>query len=142
MVSTVGLLGYEVYRANVLGFPQPHPLGVGGGFSWPQFLREQPAAPGNCEGFVSLASSCSRLSRFAKILGRGVHWIRWRRLLQLFLVFVFSLLVGFPNNAAVGPFVLLHYDMPPILDRFSDTFHGSGRFIWLAYYLVMAEILV
>lgn len=143
MVSTVGTGGFGYFRASVLTFLNPCPGDLGRWPGWSHFLKGQPKGPGDYEGFGFLGTGTILLSLVAvgTMLCRGVGSINWRKLWPLFLVFSFSVLFAFSNNLAIGPHVIFHYDVPPILERFTDALRASGRFIWPAYYILITAIL-
>jgi hypothetical protein len=138
-ISTVGASGFGFYRTSLLGFVDPK----AGGFHWSQLLKDQPQAPGNYEGFCFLGTGMILLSVVAgaEVLRRGVRWIPWRELWPLLFVFVFSILFALSNNVGIGPYIIFHYDLPMFVERLISPFRGSGRFIWLAYYMLMAGVL-
>jgi len=138
MVSTVGSGGFGFYRMSLLGFVDPD----AGGLHWSQLLKDQPQAPGNYEGFCFLGIGMILLSVVActEVLRRGARWIAWGKLWPLLFVFGFSVLFALSNNVAIGPYVIFHFDLPLIVERLISPFRGSGRFIWLAYYMLMVGI--
>ena len=138
MVSGVGQWGFGYYRASVLAFLDPldNP-------SWSHFLRDQPRAPGNGAGFGFLGTGMILLSIVAagEVLRCGLGSINWKKLWPLFLIFVFCVAYAVSNNVGVGPYLVFHYDLPPIVERFTSAFRVSGRFLWPAYYMLIAGIL-
>jgi hypothetical protein len=99
--------------------------------------------PGNGEGFCFLGIGTILLSIVAmgQIVRCGAGSIKSSKLWPLVLVFCFSLLYALSNNIAVGPHVIFHYDVPSALERITSALRASGRFIWPAYYLLIAGVL-
>lgn len=143
MVSAVGAGGFGYYRTSLLGFIDPGIVTGDGGASWSYLLRNLPKAPGNYEGYCFLGTGMILLLVVAgaEMLRCRAASIDWRRLWPLLLVFAFSVVFALSNSVAIGPHVIFHYDVPPILERFIDPFRASGRFIWLAYYMIMVGVL-
>jgi hypothetical protein len=135
-VSTPGGGGFGFCRTSLLGFVDPK----AGGLARSQLLRDQPHAPWNYEGFCFLGTGMILLSvvAAAEILRRGVRWIAMGKLWPLLLVFGFSVVFALSNNMALGSYVIFHYDLPLVVERLISPFRGSCRFIWLAYYMLMA----
>jgi hypothetical protein len=138
MVSTVGTGGFGFYRTSLLGFLDPN---VGG--SWSHFLGPVPQMAGNGEGFCFLGIGAILLTIVAlsRLMHSGFGSIEWRGLWPLVLVFCFSALYALSNNIAIGPHIIFHYEVPSALDRITSALRASGRFIWPAYYLLVAGVL-
>ena len=137
----VGGGGFGYYRTSLLGFVDP---GVGDGSNWSVLLRDQPKAPGNYEGYCFLGTGIIVLAVVVgvELLWTGLRSIQWRTLWPLSLVFAFSILFALSNNVAIGPYVIFHYDLPLVIERLVSPFRASGRFIWLAYYMLITGVLV
>jgi Family of unknown function (DUF6311) len=139
MVSTPGGGGFGFYRASLLGFVDP----TVNGLSWSRLLRDQPQSPGNYEGFCFLGTGMIVLAIVAcvEIIRSGARWIPCERLWPLLLIFGFCTVFALSNNIGIGPYIIFHYNLPLVVERLVSPFRGSGRFIWIPYYLLMAGIL-
>jgi hypothetical protein len=77
-----------------------------------------------------------------ELLRSGVRRIEWKKLWPLLLLFAFSVLFALSNNIGIGPYIIFHYHVPANIERMISPFRASGRFIWIANYILMAAILV
>jgi hypothetical protein len=144
MVSDVGSTGFGAYRTSLLGFVDPAVGELKGQNSWSYLLPDQPQSYGNYEGFCFLGTGMIILAivTCGGILLSGIREIKWKPLWPIILLFAFSVLFALSNNVGIGPNILVHYNVPFVIERLISPFRASGRFIWLAYYLLMAGILV
>jgi Family of unknown function (DUF6311) len=143
MVSEVGSTGFGTYRTSLLGFIDPGAIEFTRDHSWSYIFPDQPQASGNYEGFCFLGAGMIGLTIFAlgRFLLSGVRETSWTRFWPILLVFAFSILFALSNNIGAGPNVYVHYPVPFILERAISPFRASGRFIWIAYYLLIAGVL-
>jgi uncharacterized protein DUF6311 len=144
MVSDVGSTGFGTYRTSLLGFIDPGVEELKGQNSWSYLFPDQPQVYGDYEGFCFLGTGMIILAVVALAsAGRSrFKEIQWRPLWPILLIFAFSILFALSNKIGVGPYVLVHYPLPFIAERLISPFRASGRFIWLAYYLLMTGVLV
>jgi hypothetical protein len=144
MVSDVGSGGFGIYRTSLLGFIDPAVIGMRNQDSWSYLFPDQPQSDGNYEGFCFLGAGMILLAAlaFARVLLSGeMRRINWKKLWPIFLILAFSVLFALSNNIGAGPHILIHYNVPFQVERIISPFRASGRFIWLACYLLMAGTL-
>ena len=55
-------------------------------------------------------------------------------LCTLFIVYALS------NEIGLGPYLLLHYSLPSVIQSMADIFRASGRFFWPVYYVLMISV--
>ncbi len=154
LISTVGEGGFGFYRASLYGLIDPGVGAPGDPSVWSSVLPDLPKAPGNYEGFGFLGAGMLILVLTAGLLGLHqasgwLGWLRWRDwrrrwalVMPLLVVFVFSFVFALSNNIGYGNHISIHYDLPGFLDRLTSPLRASGRFIWLAYYMIMAAALI
>ncbi|MBV9107360.1 MAG: hypothetical protein JO313_15190 [Verrucomicrobia bacterium] len=144
MVGDVGSTGFGTYRTSILGFIDPGVQEFSGPGSWSYLFPDQPKTYGDYEGFSFFGTGMILLAAvvLARILPSGIRKIQWKELWPILLIFAFSILFALSNRIGFGSYVLIHYNLPFIAERLISPFRASGRFIWIAYYLLMAGILV
>jgi hypothetical protein len=140
MVSEVGSGGFGEFRASVLGFIDPAVGDLKGDRSWSYIFPDLPQSSGNYEGFCFLGTGMILLLviTVCALVIRRPNTIDWKRHWPILLIFIFSIAFALSNIVAAGPFVLFKYNLPFIIEKLISPFRASGRFIWLAYYLLMA----
>ncbi len=131
----LALMGYGLFRANVLSFFDPG--------TWSFALRDMPGVLGDGDGFAFLGLGVVFLfiCAFEVWLQRGtdVH-LKPRRYPLLLLALAGLALFAFSNNIGVGPFEL-HIPLPDAVVAVATIFRGSGRMIWPVMYMAIFAIL-
>lgn len=127
-----GAGGFGVFRLNLNALYNPLAR-------WSAFLPPQPEGYGDFEGFNYLG-----LGGLAAVLLAGaLRLLRGRRrtlppLAPLAILCALLTLFALSDHVALGRQELLHYQLPPLLERVASTFRSSGRFFWAPYYLLLA----
>lgn len=126
-----GAGGFGVFRLNLNALFNPLAR-------WSAFLPAQPEGYGDFEGFNYLG-----LGGLAAVLLAGALRLpRGRRTLPplapLAVCCALLTLFALSDHVALGRQELLHYQLPPVLERAASTFRSSGRFFWPPFYLLLA----
>ncbi|MBV4484062.1 hypothetical protein HU727_000500 [Pseudomonas sp. SWRI153] len=131
----LALMGYGLFRANVLSFLDPG--------EWSFALRDMPGVLGDGDGFAFLGLGVVFLliCAFLAWLQRGTDvGIKARRYPLLLLALAGLGLFAVSNNVGVGPFEL-HIPLPDALVAVATIFRGSGRMVWPVMYMAIFAIL-
>ncbi|WP_445179411.1 DUF6311 domain-containing protein [Pseudomonas sp. McL0111] len=132
--SGLALMGYGLYRANVLTFIDP---GV-----WSYTLRDMPGVLGDGDGFAFLGLGGIFLGICALLLllqGATDLRTKVRRYPMLLLALLCLAIFAFSNNIGIGAFEL-QIPLPDAVVAVATVFRGSGRMIWPAMYMAMFVI--
>ncbi|MBV9671370.1 MAG: hypothetical protein JO076_00910, partial [Verrucomicrobia bacterium] len=143
IITELGASGFGVFRASLTGLIDPGVVQLSGRSSWSQLFKDQSQSGGNYEGFCYLGTGTILLAiaACAETLRSGLKPVAWQKNWPLCLLFLFSMLFALSNNIAIGPHVLFHYDVPFTFAKLIAPFRASGRFIWIAYYLILTGVL-
>lgn len=128
--------GYGFFSMNILAFIDPL-------LRWSRFLKPMPVGTeGQYEGFLYLGAGAILLMTLAL----GVQLLQpvrpARRHLPLIVVAIAFWLLALSNVVMLGSIKLFTIPLPAILLELLSIFRASGRFGWIAYYLLSLAILV
>jgi Family of unknown function (DUF6311) len=151
-VTDVGAGGFGDYRVSLAGFIDPSPGAPGEKAAWSALLPSLPKDNGNYEGFCFLGAGVlvlvgTAVFAFVKNRRSWIPKLAWRNrklwftVMPIGAVFIFSILFALSNNIGIGPHILVHYEIPGIIAREIAPFRASARFVWPAYYLIIAGLL-
>ncbi len=151
-VSDVGAGGFGDYRMSLAGFIDPLPGVPGEKAAWSTLLPSLPKDSGNYEGFCFLGTGVlvlvgTAIFALVKNCRSWIPQLSWRNrklwftAIPIGAVFIFSILFALSNNIGIGTHIFVHYDIPGIIAREIAPFRASARFIWPAYYLIIAGLL-
>jgi hypothetical protein len=133
--SGLALMGYGLFRANVLTF---FDAGV-----WSYSLQDMPGVLGDGDGFAFLGLgtlfllACAMAPVLQGTLDSGA---KVRRYPLFFLALIALAIFAFSNNIGVGPFEL-QIPLPDAVVAVATVFRGSGRMIWPIMYMTIFVIL-
>jgi hypothetical protein len=131
----LALLGYGLYRANLLTFFDPG--------TWSYMLQDIPGVLGDGEGFAFAGAGVIFLFICAVVLvlqGASDLRAKIRRYPWLLLALTGLALFAVSNNIGFGPFEL-QIPLPDALVAVATVFRGSGRMIWPVMYMAIFAIL-
>lgn len=133
--SGLALMGYGLFRANVLTFFDPG--------TWSYVLRDMPSVLGDGEGFAFPGLGVIFLLICALVLllqGAGDIGAKARRYPMLLLALVGLALFAASNNIGVGAFEF-QIPLPDSVIALATIFRGSGRMVWPVMYMAIFVIL-
>jgi hypothetical protein len=129
--SGLSLMGYGLFRANVLTFFDPG--------TWSYTMRDMPGVLGDSDGFAFLGLGVIFLLICALVLllqGAGDLGAKVRRYPLLFVALASLAMFAVSNNVGVGSFEF-RIPLPDAVVAVATIFRGSGRMIWPVMYMVI-----
>lgn len=127
--------GYGLYRMNMLS-----PFDANG---WSRIPFDIPEGQGDYEGFNFFGWG----GLLVIMTGTVVAAINWKAAVSpirkhsfLLLAVVVLAVYALSNNIGIGG-ANFEYELPETLSRYFNIFRASGRFFWVAYYLILAASL-
>lgn len=124
--------GLDFYGANLNTLINPQ------GFSL--FVKDLPYLDGNYEGFGYIGLGMLFLGLVAFLIGVCLkeNEKTWRKgqLITIFLTIVLFILLSEGTRVAFGTRVIFIYKLPELIEKIWSCFRATGRFIWVADYLI------
>ena len=134
--------GLEIYSFNLNAFINPQ--------GWSCLLQDLPLKPegGQYEGFAYLGAGCIYLTVLAAqtiISSSGVRKMikdHWHELCALIILQVVSIFVALSPVITFGDQTICSLKFPDFMIRLWSIFRATGRFAWIAVYVIMLCALI
>ncbi|MEX3931234.1 DUF6311 domain-containing protein [Paraburkholderia phymatum] len=133
--KSVSAGGFGEFRMNLLSFVEPGPI-------WSTFYSTQYNG-GDYEGFAFLGVGMLILVALTLVtMYRNRDSVPWNRYLCLPLAILSGVLIlyALSDRISFGPYDLFNYRLPKFLQKVTDTFRVSGRFVWPVFYLLELSV--
>lgn len=133
--KSVSAGGFGTFRMNLLSFVEPGPI-------WSTFYSTQ-YHDGDYEGFAFLGAGMLILCALTVVsmyrsrtpVPRNNYIVAPLAILSILLIFY-----ALSDHVSLGHFDLFNYRFPKILNKVTDTFRVSGRFVWPVFYLLELSV--